>query len=127
IVAAIQIPLIKEAFSNIGDLHLHTDRLITPDIVKDADILLVRSVTTVNRNLLKNSKVKFVATATSGIDHVDVEYLQNSEIGFASAHGSNAQSVVEYVLSSLFVLSEQNDVNLKEKTAGIIGCGEVGS
>ncbi len=127
IVADSQIPLVKEAFSNMGDLHLHTGRLITPDIVKDADILLVRSVTPINSSLLNNSKVRFVATATSGIDHVDVEYLQDSEIGFASAHGSNAQSVVEYVLSSLFVLVEQNNVNLKEKTAGIIGCGEVGS
>jgi len=127
IVADSQIPLVQEAFSNIGDLHLHAGRSITPDIVKDADILLVRSVTPVNASLLNNSRVRFVATATSGIDHVDVEYLKNSEIGFTSAHGSNARSVVEYVLSSLFVLAEQNDFNPTEKTAGIIGCGEVGS
>ena len=127
IVADSQIPLVREAFSNTGELHLHAGRSITPDIIKDADILLVRSVTPVNAALLNNSSIRFVATATSGIDHVDVEYLQDSEIGFASAHGSNAQSVVEYVLSSLFVLAEQNNFNPKDKTVGIIGCGEVGS
>jgi erythronate-4-phosphate dehydrogenase len=127
IVADAQIPLIQQAFSNIGDLQLCAGRAITPEIVKDADILLVRSVTPVNASLLHNSRVKFVATATSGTDHVDTGYLQKYGIGFASAHGSNAQSVVEYVLSSLFVLAGQQDFDLRKKTVGIIGHGEVGS
>jgi erythronate-4-phosphate dehydrogenase len=127
IVADSQIPLVQQAFSNIGNLHLCAGRGITPEFIKDADILLVRSVTPVNASLLNNSQVKFVATATSGTDHVDIGFLQKSGIGFASAHGSNAQSVVEYVLSSLFVLAEQQDFDLSNKTVGIIGHGEVGS
>lgn len=127
IVADSHIPLIQQAFSNIGDLHLFAGRTITPEKVKDADILLVRSVTPVNADLLNNSRVKFVATATSGTDHIDIDYLQKSGVGFASAHGSNAQSVVEYVLSSLFVLAEQKDIDLRKKTVGIIGCGKVGA
>ena len=127
IVADSQIPLVQQAFSNIGDLHLCAGRAITPDIIKDVDILLVRSVTPVNASLLNNSRVKFVATATSGTDHIDIRYLQEAGIGFASAHGSNAQSVVEYVLSSLFVLAGQQNFDLRKKTVGIIGCGEVGT
>lgn len=127
LVADSQIPQVREAFSDIGELQLYTGRNITPDKVKDADILLVRSVTPVNIDLLNGSRVRFVATATSGTDHVDIDYLQKAGIGFASARGSNAQSVVEYVLSSLFVLAEQQDFNPGEKTVGIIGCGEVGS
>ncbi len=127
IVADSQIPLVQQAFSNVGDLQLCAGRTITSELVKDADILLVRSVTPVNASLLNNSRVKFVATATSGTDHIDTEYLRKSGIGFASAHGSNAQSVVEYVLSSLFVLAGQQDFDLRKKTVGIIGCGEVGS
>lgn len=127
IVADSQIPLAQEAFSSLGELELYAGRSITSETVRDADILLVRSVTPVNAELLANSRVRFVATATSGIDHIDTALLQKSGIGFASAHGSNAQSVVEYVLSSIFVLAEQLDIDLKDKTAGIIGCGAVGS
>jgi erythronate-4-phosphate dehydrogenase len=127
IVADSQIPLVREAFSGIGDLQLCTGRTITPDKVRDADILLVRSVTPVNADLLDGSRIRFVATATSGIDHIDTACLQKSGVGFASARGSNAQSVVEYVLSSLFVLAEQKGFDPVKKTTGIIGCGEVGS
>jgi len=127
IVADIQIPLVRDAFSDIGELQFHAGRSITSEAVKDADILLVRSVTPVNAALLSNSRIRFVATATSGTDHIDIDYLQNSGIGFASAHGSNAQSVVEYVLSSLFVMAEQHDFDPGKKIVGIIGCGEVGS
>src|SRR3972149_5326395 len=127
IVADIQIPLVQQAFSKIGDLQLCTGRTITSELVKDADILLVRSVTPVNASLLDNSRVKFVATATSGTDHIDFGYLQKSGIGSASAHGSNAQSVVEYILSSLFILAGQQDFDLRKKTVGIIGHGEGGS
>jgi len=71
--------------------------------------------------------LKFVATATSGLNHIDLGYLERNNIGFAHAKGSNARSVAEYVLSSLFVLADQHDFKFKDKTVGIIGCGEVGS
>ena len=127
IVADSQIPLVQQAFSNIGDVLLYEDRKLTPQLISDADVLVVRSVSKVDAELLENSHVSFVATATSGIDHVDTEYLQQKNIGFASAHGSNALSVVEYVLSCMSILAEQNNFDLFKKTVGIIGCGKVGS
>ncbi len=127
IVADQQIILAQEVFSQFGEVELAYGRSIEQDTVQDADVLLVRSVTKVNESLLNNSRVSFVASATSGIDHIDTDYLKKSNISFSHAPGSNARSVAEYVLSSLLVLSEQQGGNLTGKTVGIIGCGQVGS
>ncbi|MCJ7693210.1 MAG: hypothetical protein MUO22_07325, partial [Sedimentisphaerales bacterium] len=66
IVADENIPFVKECFSSIGDVATISGRQIDPDIVKDADVLLVRSITKVNAELLAGSNVKFAATATIG-------------------------------------------------------------
>lgn len=127
IIADQQIPNVTQAFSGFADVTLCHGRDITADRIEDADVLLVRSITAVNSDLLEGSQVKYVATATSGVDHIDLEYLQQNNIEFAHAKGSNAQSVAEYILSSLFVLADQHDFKLKDKTIGVIGCGKVGS
>jgi erythronate-4-phosphate dehydrogenase len=126
IVADQQIPHLQ-AFSKFAEVTTYNGREITAEKIHDADILLVRSVTLVNASLLEGSQIKFVTTATSGKDHIDEDYLQSKNIGFAHAKGSNARSVAEYTLSSLFVLADQHGFNLKDKTVGVIGCGEVGS
>jgi len=127
IVADQQILFAEEAFSAFGDVELVDGRTIDHNTIQDADVLLVRSVTGVNESLLKDSSVKFVGSATSGIDHIDTDFLSQSNISFSHALGSNARSVAEYVLSSLLVLAEQQSFDLREKTVGIIGCGQVGS
>lgn len=127
IIADQQIPHVLQAFSEFAEVTLCHGRKITSELIYDADILLVRSTTPVNASLLEGSQIKFVATATSGLDHIDQQYLQQNNIGFTHAQGSNARSVAEYVLSSLFVLADQNNFKLKDKTVGVIGCGEVGS
>lgn len=127
IVADANIPFINEAFSSLGTVKTVNGREISPHTVHDADILLIRSVTTVDETLLKNSPVKFIGTATIGTDHVDLDYLESRRIGFASAPGSNAISAAEYVVSSLLALAENRKFHLSEKTVGIVGCGNVGS
>lgn len=88
----------------------------------DTDALLVRSVTQVGRRLLSNTQVRFVGSATAGFDHLDIDYLNQADIGYYYAAGSNANSVVDYVLSCLAVLS----VDPRERSLGIVGCGQVG-
>jgi erythronate-4-phosphate dehydrogenase len=127
IIADANIPFVKECFSSIGDVIAVSGREMTPDIVSDADILLVRSITKVNADLLAGSKVGFVATATIGFDHVDVDYLQRENIGFASAPGSNANSAAEYVIAGLLDAGQKCNMSLEGKSIGIIGVGNVGS
>ncbi len=127
ILADQQIPFAKEAFQQFGDVTLVHGREITHDNIKNTDILLLRSITQVNKALLEGTPVQFVGTATSGFDHIDQDYLQDKGIAYAYAPGSNARSVAEYILSALFILQEMQGDSLKDKTAGIIGYGHVGS
>ncbi len=127
IVADENIPLLTAFFGEMGELVRLPGRNMKLADVADADILLVRSVTKVNEALLSGSSVRFVATATSGTDHIDTDWLQQQGIGFADAAGCNARSVTEYVLSALDILQERYGFRLEEKTAGIIGKGQVGS
>jgi erythronate-4-phosphate dehydrogenase len=117
----------KEAFSQFGDVQLVNGREITHKTVQDADVLITRSVTKVNKSLLHNSKVKFVGTATIGTDHVDSDYLESQGIYFANAPGCNSSSVAEYVFAGLSHLSEKDDFHLKDKSIGIVGIGNIGS
>jgi len=126
IVADANIPLLAEAFGPLGEVvALPADR-ITPSVLRDADALLVRSVTRVNEALLAASPVKFVATATIGFDHVDLGYLASRGIALASAQGSNARSVAEYVLAALAVLAKRGGYSMTQQVLGIVGCGNVG-
>ena len=121
------IPLVIEAFSRFGEVVAVPGRSIDNRLLADADMLLVRSVTKVDQALLDGTGVKFVASATVGIDHIDTAYLGENNIGFAHAPGSNADSVAEYVLAALCVISGWGDRKLSDMTLGIIGVGNIGS
>ena len=127
IVADENIPCVAEAFASLGEVTLRPGRAMTAADVRDADILLVRSVTRVGPELLDGSRVRFVGSATIGFDHVDRGYLQARDIGFATAPGSNATSAAEYVVSALMVLAGREDSGLAGRRVGIVGCGNVGS
>ncbi len=102
ILADENIPSVQEAFSELGDLGTMPGRSISARSVRDAGVLLVRSVTKVNRALLEGSRVRFVGSATAGTDHVDAEWLRGRGIELVAAPGSNAESVAEYVAAVLF-------------------------
>lgn len=127
IVADENIPYVREAFSTLGNVRTVSGRTLCRADLANTDILLVRSVTSVNESLLAQTSVRFVGTATIGFDHIDLEYLRKQEIGFANAPGSNAESTAEYVISALLVAAHQQGFDLKDKVVGIIGCGNVGS
>ena len=127
IVADGNIPFVQACFSHLGEIQVVQGRQITPATVADAEVLLVRSVTRVDRGLLEGSRVRFVATATIGFEHVDVDYLRSRGIGFASAPGSNANSVAEYVVAALLAVGQKHGLMLQGKSIGIVGVGNVGS
>ncbi len=115
-----------EIFSEFGKVSLCPGRSMTAENLKGVDLLLVRSITQVNETLLKGSQVKFVGTATIGTDHIDRGYLEQNQIGFSNAPGCNADAVVDYVLSAIFYMAEQQDFDPADRTYGIIGVGNVG-
>ena len=107
----------------MGTITTLPGRKIRSQHLADVDVLLVRSVTRVDSNLLQGSAVKFVGSCTIGTDHMDRSYLDKMGIGWANAPGCNANAVVQYVFSAMATLVSDWD----EKVVGIIGCGNVGS
>ena len=126
IVADENIPLLEEFFADFGEIRRFPGRQISRADVLDADILLVRSVTKVDRDLLEGSAVRFVGTCTIGTDHLALEYFQRAGIQWSSAPGCNARGVVDYVLGSLLTLAEIEGADLNQRTYGVVGAGEVG-
>ena len=117
----------KEAFGQFGEVTLLPGNRIYNSELKTADILIVRSVTSVNEDLLRNTPIRFVGTTTIGTDHIDFDYLKENNIAFADAKGCNAYSVAEYVIAALLHLAVKFNFDLKDKSIGIIGVGNIGS
>lgn len=116
----------QEAFEQFGEVILSHGRKITNEMLKDAFALIVRSITSVNEELLKGTNVKFVGTATIGTDHLDIEYLDLAKIKYSSAPGCNSFAVTEYVLTALSKISYEQNFNLEDKSLGVIGYGNIG-
>ncbi|OUS29157.1 4-phosphoerythronate dehydrogenase [Thalassotalea sp. 42_200_T64] len=122
------IPYAQEFFADFGELIAFSGRELSAERVQNADVLLVRSITEVNQQLLHlNNKIKFVGTATIGLDHIDQDYLAARNITFTNAPGCNAVSVAEYVLSAMLVMAQRLQFDLRGKSVGILGAGNTGS
>ncbi|WP_022966704.1 4-phosphoerythronate dehydrogenase PdxB [Denitrificimonas caeni] len=125
ILADENIPML-EVFARHGQLRRVAGRSLDRAVLADAEVLLVRSVTQVDQALLAGSQVKFVGTCTIGTDHLDLQYLTEQGIGWASAPGCNARGVVDYVLGALLTLAERDGVDLSKRCYGVVGAGQVG-
>ncbi len=120
------IPLVDEFFAGFGEIRRMPGRSINRAALENVDVLLVRSVTRVDRELLEGSAVRFVGTCTIGTDHLDLDYFEQAGIAWASAPGCNARGVVDYVLGSLLALAEVRGEALARRRFGVVGAGEVG-
>ncbi|CDU07542.1 4-phosphoerythronate dehydrogenase [Vibrio coralliirubri] len=121
-------PYAEALFSQLGEVTMKSGRTLTADDLVDVDALMIRSVTKVNESLIsKANKLKFVGTATAGMDHVDQELMKERGIFFTAAPGCNKVGVAEYAFSAMMVLAQQQGFSVFDKTVGIIGCGQVGS
>lgn len=123
-----KIPYIREAIAKITPRAVYKRGAdITADDVRDADALIVRTRTRCDERLLAGSRVRFVATATIGFDHIDTGYLARAGIGWANCPGCNAASVAQYLRSTLLLLQRDCGLSLPGATLGVVGCGHVGS
>lgn len=123
-----KIPYIREALSRLADEAVYLPgHDFTPDIVKDADALIIRTRTRCDRQLLEGSRVRFIGTATIGFDHIDTEYCREAGITWSNCPGCNAGAVEQYLHSVLILLQQEKGIQLKQSCLGIVGVGHVGS
>ena len=118
--------MVAEHFRDAGELRLFEGRKLTAAMLGDAEVLLVRSVTKVSAELIGGSRLRFIGSATAGIDHIDSAALTDAGIHFADAAGCNARAVAEHVVTCLYLHAAHSGRALAELRVGIIGCGHVG-
>lgn len=115
-----------DLFRQAGEVVRLPGRTLAPEALADADALLVRSVTRVDARLLAGSAVRWVGSATIGMDHLDTAWLGQAGIRFANAPGCNAAAVAEYVLQAALYWAHGQRRKLADCSAGIVGMGNVG-
>ena len=126
IVADVDIPFLEGVFEPYGEVIYKKGIDIVADDVVDADALLVRTRTQCDASLLEGSKVKIVASATIGTDHIDKEYCASRGIEVANASGCNAGGVMQYVFSAVYGIAARKGIKLDDVTFGVVGVGNVG-
>lgn len=126
IVADKAIPFLESVFDPFAEVVRIEGSKISPDDVRDADAFIVRTRTRCDAALLDGSAVRFIATATIGFDHIDLDYCRSHGIGTATAAGCNARGVLQWVAATLAALSERHGFAPHERTLGIVGVGNVG-
>jgi erythronate-4-phosphate dehydrogenase len=127
ILADAHIPYLKGAIEHFGEVEYLPGNRFTKETVKDKDVLIVRTVTHFGEEILAGSSVKLICSATIGYDHIDTHYCDTHGIAWRTAPGCNAGSVEQYVTASLLILAEKKGFDLRKKTIGIVGVGNVGS
>lgn len=127
ILADAHIPFLKGVAEQFGEVEYLPGNQITRESIKDKDALIVRTVTHFGYENLHASNVKLICSATIGFDHIDTEYCDSHGVAWRTAPGCNSSSVEQYITASLLFLAEKYSFNLKDKTIGIVGVGNVGS
>jgi len=127
IVADENIPFLKGVLEPYADVVYLPGKEISPGIVKNADALIIRTRTICNKELLEESNVKFIASATIGFDHIDDKYCKKYGISWTNAPGCNSSSVQQYIAAALVHEFRKHKLNAADLTLGIIGVGNVGS
>ncbi len=126
IIADDKIPFLKGVLDQTADIEYLPAAEIKNESIKHADALLIRTRSKCDSLLLDNTSVKFIATATIGFDHIDVDYCKTNNIKWINAAGCNSSAVMQYFASAILTLSQKKNINLSDKTIGIIGVGNVG-
>lgn len=121
------IPFIQGVLEPYADVKYIAGNKITAQSIADCDALIIRTRTKCDEKLLKGSRVKFIATATIGTDHIDIPYCLKQRIIIASAGGCNARGVLQWVAAALKQVAMADNKRPEEYTLGVVGVGNVGS
>ena len=108
-----------------------TDRVEGDFDLSEAEVLVVRSVTRVDADVLKRApRLRAVVTCSSGFDHLDVDALRARGVAWFHGRGGNAVAVTEWVLWALhrqWGLAYQPSRSLVGRRVIVVGCGAVGA
>lgn len=126
IVCDSNMPYVAEAFGTLGEVYLQDGRLISAAEVAEAEVLITRSTTKVNAELLDGSRVRFYGSGVIGTDHIAIPWLEERGIVWSGAPGCNAESVANYVSAALLWLAGRAGFELRGKVLGVVGAGNVG-
>lgn len=126
IVADIDVPFLNGVFEPFAEVVYKKGLEISRDDVMDADALIIRTRTRCDASLLEGTSVRMIATATIGMDHIDLDYCASRNIHVANAAGCNAGGVMQYVFSALYGVAARKGIKVEGNTIGIVGVGHVG-
>jgi erythronate-4-phosphate dehydrogenase len=122
-----KIPFLKGVLEPFASISYLPGNQIDRNQAMKSDVLLVRTRTKCNSELLKGTPVKYIGTSTIGFDHIDTDFCAKNNIKWTNAPGCNSSSVQQYITAALLRISAESGFELKGKTIGIIGVGNVGS
>ena len=120
------IPFLQGVLEPFAEVLYLDGNNFTKEAVKGADALIIRTRTRCDKSLLEGSKVQFIATATIGFDHIDLDYCRAHDIAVSTSAGCNARGVLQWVAASLAMLAKRENFSPREHTLGIVGVGNVG-
>lgn len=126
IIADDKIPFLRGALEPYADIVYLPGAKITAADVADADALFTRTRTKCNAALLENSRVRLIATATIGYDHIDTDWCEANGIKWVNAPGCNSSSVQQYITAALVTVAKECGLRFSTMTLGVIGAGNVG-
>lgn len=121
------IPMIRGVLEPYAEVVYRPGRDFTPAAVRDADALVIRTRTCCDEALLRGSRVRLIATATIGYDHIDLGYCRRAGIRVATAAGCNARGVLQWMAAALALLAQSDGWRPQERTVGIVGVGHIGA
>lgn len=126
IIADKNIPYLQGVADLYGKTEYIAGNEFSNERIKDADVLIVRTVARLDKTMLQGTNIKLICSATIGYDHIDTDYCKKNGIAWRNAPGCNSGSVKQYIISSLLALSKQKGLDLSNMTIGIVGVGNVG-
>jgi len=126
IVADTNIPFLKGVLEPYADVVYMDGRAIDRQAMMDADAIIIRTRTKCNQETLQGTKVKMIASATIGTDHIDMSWCAQNGIEVQNAEGCNAGAVANYIFSAMYAVASRRTISMEDAVLGIIGVGNVG-
>ena len=129
IAADSQIPEIEnrlaEFFDDDYSFKSFDSSIVSSSDFKNIDALLVRSTLFIDEGICADTRIRYVGSATAGINHLDIDYLDAQNISWSHAPGCNAFSVIHYVMAAIGELIKDGLFNTSQ-SIGIVGYGNIG-